>query len=271
MSDANDDEAGASVSFNLPRTDFATPEMSYDLGGFLETLYICSHQPEVAREEHSAEFVAEMQKISVSLGNYCRARLAGNIAAIEIPLMATLQMGGDFMFQSPFFHVPRFIHQRILYGFWRQNLSGSDEDYETNQTLLARLDELQITPRVWSRDKFYREMYRFRVGGYYDGGDNRVEDDGRQQYIKPTRKSTREWRMSCIAYILSMGRVEHTESVAADMARMGQIIGRELTSWADLVEREFNTGQRFADFHYENVPTATERWDNVKAFTPHQM
>tara|TARA_R100000808_G_scaffold10269_1_gene27406 strand:+ start:197 stop:1012 length:816 start_codon:yes stop_codon:yes gene_type:complete len=270
MSDSVDD-LGAEFSFNLPPTDFANQQMSYDLGGFLETLYICSHQPEVAREQHSAEFVSEMQQVDISLANYCRTRLAGSIAAIEIPLMATLQMGGDFMFRSPFFHVPQIIHQRILYGYWRQNLSGSDADYETNQTLLARLEELQITPRVWSRDKFYREMYRFRTGGYYDGGDNRLLDDGRQQYIKPTRKATREWRISCIGYVLGIGRVEHTELIGGDMGQMGRVIGRELASYADLIAHEFNTGQRYADFNFHNVAAATESWDNVQAFDPHHM
>jgi len=269
MSDLTDDMT--MMGNDLPATDFANQQMSYDLGGFLETLYICSHQPDVARQKHGAEFVSEMQAVDISLANYCRTRLAGNIAAIEVPLMASLKVGSDFLYHSPFFHADRFIHQRILYGYYRQNLSGNDEDFETNQTMLARLEELRILGSVLSKDQYYKKMYRHRVAGYYDGEDNKVSDDGRQQYIKPTGKATREWRISCIGYILGIGRIEHTEFIGRDMGRLGRVIGRELASYTDLIQREFNTKQQFGDFNFNHGANLIESWDNVAAFDPHKM
>ena len=267
MRDLSDDR----ITHDLPATDFANQQMSYDLGGFLETLYICSHQPEVARQKHGAEYVAEMQAVDISLANYCRTRLAGNIAAIEVPLMASLKVGGDFLYHSPFFHADRFIHQRILYGYWRQNLSGNEEDFETNQTLLARLEELRILGSVLSKDQFYKKIYRHRVAGYYDDNDNRLLDDGRQQYIKPTRKATREWRISCIAYVLGIGRVTSTISIGRGMEDLGRVLGRELASWSTLIDGEFNTKQHFGDFNFNHGSNLIESWDNVAAFDPHKM
>ena len=273
MSDHNDtdDDLDAEVSYQLPPTDFATFEMSYDLCALLETFYLCSHQPEVARDEYGAEFTAQMQEADVYLADYARTRLAGNIAAIEIPLMASIKNNGDFLYTSPFFHADRFYHQRILYGYWRQNLSGNIEDFETNQSLIARLRELRIMDSVLSRAQYYKDMYRHKTNGYYDGGDNRVEDDNRQKFIRPTRKSTREWRISCLAYVIGIGRVDSTMNTGRDLHDLGMIVAQELPSWKELIRQEFNIGTKYAHFNFDEVRITERDWDNVKPFTTHKM
>tara|TARA_R100001594_G_scaffold18624_2_gene36754 strand:- start:3912 stop:4745 length:834 start_codon:yes stop_codon:yes gene_type:complete len=272
MSDLTDDVARGSLDTQesaprtkLPSVDFATREMAQDLGGFIELLYMCTHHEREAKNEHGTDCVQELQELDVILGNYARTRLAGNIAAIELPLLATAGLGDDFIHSSPFFHPDRIFHQRILYGFWKQNLSGDDADYETHQTLRARFRELGIDT-VFSEYKFYRRMYQHRSNGYYDGNDDRVETDRRHVMIKPTRKATREWRISCIAYMMGIGRVAHTKNVGDHLDCLGRVIGEKLQSWEKFIQMEFNTLLEYADFDFSNVPSASETWDNVKNF-----